>query len=135
MLSLLIDSFEERDVATADVVGAYLMASVDEFIIVKLSGKSTEMMCKVNQKYKRFVSYERGKPVLYLKLNKALYGCIQSALLWYQTFKGCLEDLDFKLNPYDPCVANMDIEGSQCTICWYVDDNKKHMSILWWSIK
>ena len=49
---------------------------------------------------------------------------MQSALLWYQTFKGCLEGLGFELNPYGPCVANMDINGSQCTVCCYVDDNK-----------
>ena len=30
----------------------------------------------------------------------------------------------FVLNRYDPCVANKDINGSQCTICWYVDDTK-----------
>ena len=28
------------------------------------------------------------------------------------------------LNPYNPCVANAQIKGSQCTIVWYVDDNK-----------
>ena len=30
----------------------------------------------------------------------------------------------FKLNNYDQCVANKMIEGEQCTIVWYVDDNK-----------
>ena len=30
----------------------------------------------------------------------------------------------FKLNKYDPCVANKDVDGNQCTVCWYVDDNK-----------
>ena len=59
-----------------------------------------------------------------MKLLKALYGCMQSALLWYKTFKGKLEGMGFKLNPYDPCVANMNIDGSQCTVCWYVDDVK-----------
>ena len=28
------------------------------------------------------------------------------------------------LNPYDTCVANMTIDGHQCTIAWYVDDTK-----------
>ena len=28
------------------------------------------------------------------------------------------------LNPYDKCVANKMINGKQCTISWYVDDNK-----------
>ena len=49
---------------------------------------------------------------------------MQSALLWYKTFKDKLEIMGFKLNPYDPCVANSIIAGAQCTICWYVDDVK-----------
>ncbi|CAJ1944996.1 unnamed protein product [Cylindrotheca closterium] len=32
--------------------------------------------------------------------------------------------MGFTLNPYDLCVANGIFEGKQCTICWYVDDNK-----------
>jgi len=32
--------------------------------------------------------------------------------------------MGFELNPYDTCVANKMINGKQCTICWYVDDNK-----------
>jgi len=28
------------------------------------------------------------------------------------------------LNPYDICVANKIVDGSQCTISFYVDDNK-----------
>ena len=35
-----------------------------------------------------------------------------------------LEDMGFEINPYDTCVANKIINGSQCTICWYVDDLK-----------
>jgi hypothetical protein len=32
--------------------------------------------------------------------------------------------MGFVLNEYDPCVANMTINDKQCTIAWYVDDNK-----------
>ena len=32
--------------------------------------------------------------------------------------------MGFVLNPYDPCVANRDIEGSQQTVTWHVDDLK-----------
>ena len=35
-----------------------------------------------------------------------------------------MKELGFKINPYDPCVANRIIEGSQHTICWHVDDVK-----------
>ena len=67
---------------------------------------------------------ENGIKVLYLQLVKALYGCIKSALLWYECFTSCLMDLGFELNPHDPCVANKLINGKQCTIVWYVDDCK-----------
>ena len=32
--------------------------------------------------------------------------------------------MGFVLNPYDLCVANKEINGSPCTIIFYVDDNK-----------
>jgi len=32
--------------------------------------------------------------------------------------------MGFKLNPYNLCVANSQIKGKQCTVAWYVDDNK-----------
>ena len=57
-------------------------------------------------------------------MDKALYGCVQSALLWYELYTTTLQGMGFILNPHDLCVANSEIEGSQCTICWYVDDNK-----------
>ena len=59
-----------------------------------------------------------------MHLKKILYGYIQSAILWCDTFKNCLEHLGFKLNLYDPYVVNKIINGKQCTIYWYVDDSK-----------
>ena len=32
--------------------------------------------------------------------------------------------MEFVINPYDQCVANKMINGKQCTIVWYVDENK-----------
>ena len=75
-------------------------------------------------RYKEFTTIENGAKVLYVKLLKALYRCVQSALLWYQVFHAYLKDIGFELNPYDPCVANKIIDGKQCTIAWYVDDTK-----------
>lgn len=49
---------------------------------------------------------------------------MQSSLLWHKTVKLCLEDDEFKLNKCDPCVANLGVNGKQCTVCWYVDNNK-----------
>jgi hypothetical protein len=124
MLSILIEAKERRDVATADVAGAYLKAKFEDFVVLRIEGESVDIMCRVSEHYKQFVTHENGKKVLYLQLLKALYGCVKSALLWYELFTGTLQKLGFALNEYDSCVANMTINKKQCTIAWYVDDNK-----------
>ena len=35
-----------------------------------------------------------------------------------------MEEFGFEVNPYDPCVANKMINGSQMTMTWHVDDIK-----------
>ena len=45
-------------------------------------------------------------------------------LLWYKLYSSTLQDMGFELNPYDKCVANKTINGKQCTIVFYIDDNK-----------
>jgi hypothetical protein len=66
MVSLVTDSLEQRDVATADVTGAYLNADMDEFVLIKLSGDATDIMCEANNNYKKFVTVEKRKkgPIL-----------------------------------------------------------------------
>ena len=39
-------------------------------------------------------------------------------------FRSDLEQKGFEFNPYDPCVANCMIKGSQHTIIFHVDDLK-----------
>jgi hypothetical protein len=136
LISTIIDATEHRDIATADVRGAYLHAKMVDFTLLKMEGESVDIMCNVCEVYRKFICYEKGKKVLYLKLLKALYGCVQSALLWYELFAGTLLEMGFQMNPYDTCVANKTIEGKQCTIIWYVDDTKishvdnKHVSFV-----
>ena len=57
-----------------------------------------------------------------MKLLKALYGLMEASLLFYKKLLKDLEDKGFETNPYDPCVANKMINGSQFTIVWHVDD-------------
>lgn len=74
VLSLLIDGQENRDIATADVVGPYLIMDMHDHVIVKLTGESVDVMCEVNIKYK-------NKKVLYRNLLKSSYIYTQSLLL------------------------------------------------------
>ena len=62
--------------------------------------------------------------MLYLQLLKALYECVQSALLWYNLFTNILQEAGFVLNPYNAYVTNKTINKKQCMIVWYVNDNK-----------
>jgi hypothetical protein len=126
LMSLIIDALEERDVATADVEGAYLNADMEDFTIMKVtSPEHIKILCEVDETYKEYVEEsDSGDKVLYLQLMKALYGCIKSALLWYRLFSETLLEMGFQLNPVDKCVANKTINGEQCTVAWYVDDNK-----------
>ena len=47
---------------------------------------------------------------------QSVYGCIESAMLWYNLYTSTLQGMGFELNPYDLCVANKMINGKQCTI-------------------
>ena len=126
LLTLVVDAYENRTVATFDVPGAYLHALMPDgkTILLKMRGIFVDIMCDINKEYKKHVRYENGKKVLYVQVLRAIYGCIESALQWYTLFKSTLENEGFAVNPYDQCVANKVIEGKQCTIAWYVDDNK-----------
>ena len=58
-----------------------------------------------------------------MKVIRAIYGCIEAALQWYNFFSQTLKEMGFKLNAYDKCIANITYEdGNQCTIAWHVDD-------------
>jgi hypothetical protein len=70
------------------------------------------------------VMLENRKKVLYVKVLKAIYGMLEAALFWYKTFRKDLEDIWFIFNPYNPCVANKKVQGSQQTILFHVDDLK-----------
>ena len=57
-----------------------------------------------------------------VRLDKALYGCVESAALWHENLSGCLMEAGFVRNDSDICVFNKESEGSQCTIAVHVDD-------------
>ena len=124
--TFVIDAKEGRMVNTFDVPGAFLQAPMPEGkkVLLKMKGEFVDIMCRVNPEHLPNVRFEGKHKVLYLKVERAIYGCIESALAWYNMFTKILEKMGFELNPYDKCVANKMINGTQCTIVWYVDDVK-----------
>lgn len=74
-----------------DVPGAFMQADIDELIHVKLEGAMAQMMVRVDpDKYEPYLTHENGKPVLYVKLLKALYGTMQAALLFWENLSSFL---------------------------------------------
>ena len=125
MATLVIGAHEGRQFGSFDVPGTFLQAEFDhdKLVLLKLRGDHmVDMMCEVNPAHKANVRYEYGKKVLYMQVIRTLYGCIESALAWYQLFTTTLEKEGFTLNPYDKCVANKMVDGHQLTIAWHVDD-------------
>ena len=66
-----------------DIPGAYLSVDMDDEVHVVFRKTLADMMVMDNPAlYQPFVSYETGKLVLYVWLQKALYGCLKSKLLF-----------------------------------------------------
>ena len=103
LTTLVIDSIEKRYVATFYIPGAYLHALMPEEdnVIMTLGGNFVDIICEVNKDYKKYITYEKGKKVLYLRVLRAIYGCIQSALLWFELFSHNLIGMGFIINSYD----------------------------------
>ena len=96
----------KKDLVIIDVSGVYLNEYIPEnkYLFIKFDNKFVDIMCAVSPELVKDVRFEKGKKMLYLKLRKVLYGCIESVLLWYNLFLNKLSDLDFKVNPYDKWV-------------------------------
>jgi hypothetical protein len=120
-----IAACESRYVATCDIGGAFLNADMfkgqDRTVIVKLDPHITKMLVELKPDYRSFVGHNGG---LYVELDKAMYGCIESARLWFEHLRKVLVDeFGFTQNIYDQCTFNfIDMSGYQVTIVLHVDD-------------
>ena len=129
-----IAAAENRHVLTFDVSMAYLQADMNEELYMILDKDTTSLLLKLHPEFSHFA--RSGK--LLVQLKKALYGCVQSAKLWYERISAFLFSIGFVINPVDQCVFNRisSIDGSQITIGLHVDDglvtctNKDEMNLL-----
>ena len=67
--------------------------------------------------------YQDAKGCIVVLLNRALYGCVESAALWYKNLRDAMSSLGYERNPHDICVFNKTgKQGLQCTVTVHVDD-------------
>ena len=130
LITSVIDAKQERDVMTCDIPNAFVQTEMDktkkgERVIMKIRGALVDILLEMDyEKYGAYVTKENGRNVIYVAMSKALYGMLDSAILYYKKFRGDIESCGYVVNPYDPCVANKMINGKQHTVCWHVDDLK-----------
>jgi hypothetical protein len=118
-ITATIAAHERRKVRCYDVPSAFINTDVDEDVIMVLKAELAEMMVQIAPEvYRRYVTIDRkGNKVLYVKLQKALYGLMRASLLFYRKLRREFEKYGLVVNPYDPCVANkMTKSGKQLTV-------------------
>ena len=119
MILLAIIVRERRHVLTIDITAAYLNADIQREVIMFLPKDISSLFI---QKYPAFKKGLHRNGKVYVRLNKALYGCLESAVLWYRHLTGTLSSAGFVANPKDPCVLNAIYCDVQVTVAIYVED-------------
>jgi hypothetical protein len=127
-ITVVVDAHEGHNIVCFNIPGAFSHADSDKDITRILKVRLAKLMVQVAPNLYRNMKYitvdRQGTAILYVKMQKAIYGLLRSALLFYMKLVADLENIGFVLNPYDPCIANKVINGNQMTVCWHVDDLK-----------
>ena len=118
-----IAATEGRAVATIDFPGAFLHSEIpddDKPVLMRLNKFETKVLIAIDPSFKQYV-LKNGTCVV--KLKRALYGCVESARLWYEKLSGDLESVGFTKNKHDMCVFNrIEENGKQSMLVIHVDD-------------
>jgi hypothetical protein len=119
-----IPASKRRAVQYYNIPSAFVNIDVDKDVLMVLNGELADMMVQIAlQIYRKYVTMDRkGKRILYMNLQKALYGLMRASLFFYRKLRKEFE-YGLRVNPYNPCVANMTTKsGKQLTVVWHVED-------------
>jgi hypothetical protein len=131
LLTAVIDAKENRDVCVVDIPHAFVQTPNEKVNkehppdLMNMRGRLVDMQLEIDpQMYVPYIKKENGVAILYMEILRALYGMIKSPLLFHRKLRNDLESTDFKMNPYDICVASKLVDGKQLTVAFHVDDRK-----------
>ena len=121
MTVFCIAAHELRNAVVVDIGGAYLNADMDTGVVVhmRLDATMSKMMIKLDPEYEH---YTDNRGCIVVRLDKALYSCVESAALWYENLLNTHAGLGYVKNEYEACVYNSSTDGVQCTVAVHVDD-------------
>jgi hypothetical protein len=106
-ITAIVDAHKGRDVACFNIPGAFLHADSNKDIAMILKCRLAELMVQdAPNLYRKYITVDRkGTAFLYIKMQKAMYRLLRSALLFYRKHVADLENSGFKLNPHDPSMC------------------------------
>jgi hypothetical protein len=120
---LAIAAKEHRKVCTADIGGAYLNASMGTEgppVYMSIEPRLAAMLSEMDEQYRGAI---RDNGTVIVRLDKCLYGCIESGRKWQLHVMQTMRDNNMDANAYEPCVLNKICrDGAQLTVAVYVDD-------------
>ena len=90
----------------------------EKLVFIKIDPDIATLLVEVGSNMLPFV---RTDGSIIAELNKALYGCIESAVLWYEELSQTLISLGLTRSHTDPCVFNLS-GNKRLTVTVYVDD-------------
>ncbi len=115
MSTLKLAAISRKSLAKFDIKGAYLNADLDEELYLELDPTITRLAVSRFPELAEFV--EAGR--LTVRLDKALYGLVQCARLWFENISSFLKNIGFTQNPFDECVFTI---KNNLIVILYVDD-------------
>jgi len=106
---------------TLDILGAYLHAKMptDCAVYMRLNKYLSNIMIQFSNHYGKYLNDDG---TIVVRLDKALYGCVQRSKLWYDRLCEVLYEMGYTVNVEDQCVFNRMASSNQITICIHVDD-------------
>ena len=117
LLTYIIDALENIDIAVINIPNAFVQTQIKDekhMETTRLLGAIVDILCEIPPYgYKPYATINKNnnKTPIFQCLN-ALYETRIVSLFFYPKFSGILESIKFKINPYDPCVANKTVNGS-----------------------
>ena len=119
-MTIGITAYENNDFESIDITGAYLHAKTpnDEKEIVLLGKPETSIIVEIFPEFQKYVTNDY---TMFLTIDKAMYGMIESAFYWFDDISKTLINDSYVQNPVDECVFS------------YVDKNKNKSIIDLWS--
>ncbi len=127
MIMCVADANENWEVAFVDITNVVVQTVVKDEkdrTFIRIGGPLVNILISIAPDiYELYVMVEKkGKKQLLVQFLTALYGTMVSLPPYYKKFVESLKSKGFKLNPYDPCVANKQVKGEYLTVCFHVED-------------